>query len=160
MTQAPDFTLQHMAGHQVSLSQFRGTPVVLIISGKGASEQAKQIGQTLEDRYLDRVRVVSVLDMSGVPKLARPIANKMVERGYNEAVRDTTAKWQQAGRPVPANPADVVVFLKDPDGAVARSLGLTGVEDDAAAVVVGADGTLLSHARGAGAADQIAGALQ
>lgn len=159
MSQAPDFSLPHVAGRQVTLSDYRGKPVVLIVSGKGAADEAKQIGQWLGDRYFDSIRIISVIDMSGVPKFVRPVANKMVERGYNDAVKGVTEARRKAGVPVADDPADMVVFVRDAEGQVAKSFGLHGVEDEAAAVMVGPDGEVVATGRGVQAAEEMAQAL-
>ena len=48
---APNFTLEHIAGRNVSLSEFQGRSVVLVFSGRDSVEQAQKIGQTIRSRY-------------------------------------------------------------------------------------------------------------
>lgn len=160
MSQAAEFSLPHVSGgRQVSLSDYRGTPVVLIVSGKGSADEARSVGESLGDTYLDRIRIISVVDMSGVPKLARPVANRLVERGYKDAVKGVTDSRQRAGLPMPSDPTELAVFVRDADGDVARSYGVQDVESQVAVILVGTDGEVVTTARGAGAVEEVAQAL-
>ena len=70
---APNFASNHVAGHPVSLGDFRGRTVVLVFGGKDSrSEQSRQIARTIRARYSsEQLPLLSVLDMSSVPRLVQ-----------------------------------------------------------------------------------------
>lgn len=152
--QAPNFTLEHIDGQQMSLSEFLGKPVVLVFAGKGAATQAETISRTVGQTLKERVNLVSVLHLAGVPKLARPIAKRDLKKTYEEATREAAADRQARGVPL-GDPARAVVMLMDWEGSVAQAYGITGIEDTAVAILIGPDGAVQGQVSGAQAGDQI-----
>jgi hypothetical protein len=154
---APNFTLDHVStGHQVSLSDFRGQTVVVLFAGKDSSEQARQIGRTIGNRYAPgQLPIITVLDMRGVPRLVKGLAKGSVEKAYNEAVQDFSNDLQAKGQPVPGNPAQYIVMLPDWQGSVADSYSLQGVDRQAVAVLVDGNGYIRGYGAGAQGGDQI-----
>ena len=49
--QAPDFTLEHVLGHHVSLSDYRGRWVVVVFGGTRSAAQLKDGLMTIRGRY-------------------------------------------------------------------------------------------------------------
>ena len=153
---APNFTLNHIAGHSVSLSDFRGRPLVLVFGGKDSSEQSRQIARTIRARYTsDQLPLMSVLDMSSVPRLVQGIAKGQLNKAYQEAVRDMTADQQAAGRPVPPDPSREIVMLPDWDGKVINSFNLTGLNQQAVAVMIDENGYIRGYGAGMQGGEQI-----
>src|SRR4051812_15489530 len=102
LTAAPNFTLTHIVGHPVALSDFRGKPVVVVFSGRDSTDQARQISRAIRSRYDgEGLPIVSILDLSGIPKMMHGMAKGRIQSGYQEVVRDATAMIQQQGKPVP-----------------------------------------------------------
>lgn len=160
-TQAQDFTLDHVLGHPVSLADFHGRTVLVIFGGRDSAEQIKQAAETIRSRYdPDELPMISVSDLEAVPRPARIIAKSQLKKAYEEAVRDQAAMLQSAGKKVPDDPATAVVMLMDWDGDAARSFGLSGVDKEAAGVVVDGEGQVLGSGSGAQLGDELLTALR
>jgi peroxiredoxin len=159
MPQAPNLTLPDVNGSDISLTQFRGKPVVLAIAGKDSARQASEVTEAITVRLHDNVQLVCVMDLRSVPKLVRGMAKRAVARTYNDAVKGLSAARERAGVPVPDDPAQLVVMLRDTDGKAADAFGLGDVNDEVAAVLVDAQGNIVTVGRGSRAADDIVRAL-
>ena len=154
--QAPDFTLDHILGHPVSLSNYRRRPVVVTFGGRDSSEQIRQIARTIRGRYGDEeLPMLSVLDLRGVPKLLHSLVRNRLQHGYEEAVQEATTGMRALGRPVPQDKSSAIVLLPDWDGAVTQRFGLSGVDRQAVAVLIDGDGGIRGYGRGAQAGEQI-----
>ena len=154
--QAPDFTLDHVVGHRVSLADYRGRPVVVTFGGRDSGEQVRRIARTIRDRYDDEeLPIISVLDLHGVPRPLHGLVRGRLQGGYQEAVREATTSLRERGRPLPADMTAAIVLLPDWDGAVTRSFGLSGVDRQAVAVLIDGDGTIRGSGVGAEAGEQI-----
>ena len=154
--QASDFTLEHVVGHRVSLADYRGRPVVVIFGGRDSGEQVRQIARTIRDRYGDEeLPMISVLDLHGVPRPLHGLIRGRLRSVYQEAVREATTDMRARGRSVPPDMSAAIVLLPDWDGAVTRSFGLSGVDRQAVAVLIGGDGAIRGHGAGAQAGEQI-----
>jgi AhpC/TSA family len=151
-TQAPDFTLDHVLGHSVSLADFRGRTVVVMFGGRDSAEQIKRAAETIRGSHdPEELPIVSVSDLEAVPRPARIIAKSQLKKAFEEAVRDQRTQLESAGRTVPEDPAKSVVMLMDWNGEVAPSFGMSGVDQQAAGVVVDGDGQIV----GSGSGDQL-----
>jgi hypothetical protein len=154
--QAPNFTLKHIAGHPVSLSDSRGRYTLLLFSGRESAEQAREIGWAIRDVHgVETVQIVTVLDLSEVSRMMYSFARGRVQVGYDDLVNETIERFQARGWAIPDNIADIVVVLPDWDGKVTTSYGISGTSEQAIAVLVGADGTFLGQATGPDASKQI-----
>lgn len=159
-TQAPDFELEHIAGHDVSLADYRGQNVVVLFGGRDSADQVKQIVTTIRaSRDSDELPVLAISDLGAVPRPARILAKTQLKKAYQEAVEDATGRLRAAGKPDPEDPAKEVVMLLDWKGEVVEAYGQTGVDKEASAVLVGGDGQVLGSASGAQAGDEILGML-
>lgn len=153
---APNFTLQHIVGRNVSLSDFQGRTVVLVFSGRDSVEQAQKIGQTIRSRYdVFALPIVSILDMHGIPRMMQGLAKGRVQSGYDELVKTATNTLQAAGKQMPPDPSQVVFMLPDWDGAVTKSFGLQAVDQQAVAVLIDGNGYIRGYGAGAQGGDQI-----
>ncbi len=153
---APNFTLDHVLGHSVSLTEYRGRTVVVVFGGRDSSEQVKQVAQTIRRRYdPDELPILGVSDLQGVPRPARIIAKTQIKKAYQEAVKDQAETLEAAGKQAPADPAKAMVMLMDWKGEVAESFGLSGVDQQAAAVLIDGDGRVLGSGTGAQAGDEL-----
>lgn len=157
---APAFTLDHINGYPVSLGDFRGRVVVVLFGGRNSAEQTRQIARTLGARYsLDQLPVLSILDMSGVPRLMQGIIKGQIQKIHQEAVQEMVRDNQAAGLPVPADPARAICMLPDWDGKVIASFGVSGVDRQAVAVLVDAEGAIRGYGAGAQGGEQILAAF-
>ncbi len=154
--QAPDFTLDHVVGRPVSLADYRGRPVVITFGGRDSGEQVRQIARTIRARYGDEeLPIISVLDLHGVPRPLHGLVRGRLRSVYQEAVREATSDMRAQGRPVPPDMSTGIVLLPDWDGAVTRRFGLSGVDRQAVAVLIGGDGAIRGYGRGAQGGEQI-----
>jgi hypothetical protein len=153
---APNFTLQHIAGRNVSLSEFQGRTAVLIFSGRDSVEQAQRIGQTIRSRYdVYGLPIVSILDLSGIPRMMQGLAKGRVEGGYKEMVQTATAALQAQGKQMPPDASQVIMMCPDWDGNVTKSFGLQAVDQQAVAVLIDGQGYIRGYGAGAQGGDQI-----
>lgn len=158
--QAPAFTLDHVNGYPVSLSDFRGRVVVVLFGGKNSSEQTRQIARTLGSRYSpEQLPIVSVLDMSGVPRLMQGLIKGQIQKAHGEAVQEMLRDVHAAGLPAPADPARAICMVADWDGKVIASFGLSGVDRQAVAVLVDGEGYIRGYGAGAQGGEQILAAF-
>ena len=142
---APNFTLQHIAGRNVSMSEFQGRTTVLIFSGRDSVEQAQRIGQTIRSRYdVYALPIVSILDLSGIPRMMQGLAT-------------ASSALQAQGKQLPPDPAQVIMMCPDWDGSVTKSFGLQAVDQQAVAVLVDGQGYIRGYGAGMQGGDQILG---
>lgn len=154
--QAPNFNLSHVTGRPVSLSDYRGRPVVVMFGGRDSSDQVQQIGQTIRSRYdHEALPLVSILDLHGLPRMLQGMAKGRLQSGYQEAAQRAASNIQAAGQPVPADLSHLVVMAPDWDGKVTASFGLSGVDKQAVAVLVDAEGYIRGYGAGAQGGEQI-----
>ena len=100
--QAPQFTLEHIEGHPVSLSDFRGRTVVIALFGRNSADQMGAAVDHLRRHYdPQQLPILVVSDMGGIPRAARIPVRKQLKKNYKEAVESATAQLQAAGKPVP-----------------------------------------------------------
>jgi peroxiredoxin len=150
--QAPDFTLDHVLGHSVSLSDFRGRTVVVIFGGRDSAEQVKQAAQAIRATHdPQQVPVLGISDLEAVPRPARIIPKQQLKKAYEGAVDDLRA----AGKQVSDDPSKDVIMLMDWKGEAVSGFGLSGVDQEAVAVVVDGDGRILGSGSGAKAGDEV-----
>lgn len=153
---APNFTLQHVAGRNVTMSEFQGRTTVLIFSGRDSVDQARQMGQSIRSRYdIYALPIVSILDMHGIPRMMQGMAKGRVQSGYEEMLKVAASSLQAAGKPMPADPTQAVIMCPDWDGSVTKSFGLQAVDQQAVAVLVDGQGYIRGYGAGAQGGDQI-----
>ncbi len=153
---APNFTLQHVTGRNVSLSEFQGRTIVMVFSGRDSVEQAQRIGQTIRGRYdLYALPIVSVLDMHAIPRMMQGLAKGRIQGGYDELVKTATNALQAAGKQMPPDSSQAIIMLPDWDGNVTKSFGLQAVDQQAVAVLIDGNGYIRGYGAGAQGGDQV-----
>lgn len=153
MTDAPDFTLPHVGGPEISLRDFRDKPVVLVFGGRATKDQARAIGHTIGVSARGRANLISILHMAGIPKLARPVAKREVRKAWEEAVVEATADGQARGEEQ-LDPHRLIVLLLDWDGSVAESYDVGNPNDEAKTVVI-VDGQIAHRSSGVEAGTEV-----
>jgi AhpC/TSA family len=149
MQQTPDFTLTHVTGRRVSLSDYRGRPVVIVFGGRGSGGQMRRIIPAIRARYLwDDLPLLVVIDLHAVPGFLRPIATVILRRGFQQTARKELAKLRAQAKPAPDDLALLVTQLPDWQGRVAASFGFGDSEKLAAAVLVDGAGRVAGSGRG------------
>jgi len=150
--QAPDFTLDHVLGHSVSLGDFRGRTVVVAFGGRESAPQLKQGIQAIRSsKGPDELPVIGVSDLQAAPRAARIVVKSQLKKAYQEAVQDETATLAAAGKPPLSDPSREVIMLMDWSGA----FGLSGVDQEAVGVVVDGEGKILGAGSGAQLGEQV-----
>lgn len=153
--QAPDFTIGHIEGHTVSLSDYPGKKVVMF-AARNSADQAKQATQAIRKRYdAEELPVLLIIDVSSLPRVMHRVAKSQLKKGYAEAVEMAKADYAQNGKSFPADASKVVVMLPDYDGSVTASFDVGDVDKAAAAVLVDEGGKVIGSASGPGAGEQI-----
>lgn len=154
--QAPDFTLDHVLGHTVSLGEFRGRTVVVVFGGRESAPQLKTgIGAIRMSHGPQELPVIGVSDLQSAPRAARIVVKSQLKKAYNEAVEDETATLAAAGKPPMADPTREVIMLMDWSGDVVNGFGLSGVDQEAVGVVVDGDGKILGAGSGTQLGEQV-----
>lgn len=155
---APNFTLQHIAGRSVSMSEFQGRTTVLIFSGRDSAEQAQRIGLTIRGRYdVYALPIVSILDLSALPRMMQGLAKGRVQSAYEDMVKNASAALQSQGKSLPADTSQAIIMCPDWDGSVTKSFGLQAVDQQAVAVLIDGQGYIRGYGAGMQGGDQILG---
>ena len=158
--QAPDFTLDHVLGHKVSLGDFRGRTVVVVFGGRESAPQLKQGIHTIRVKYHpDELPVIGVSDLRAAPRAARIIVKSQLKKAFQEAVQDETATLAGAGKPPLGDPSKDVIMLMDWSGEVVDGFGLSGVDQEAVGVALDGDGKILGSGSGGQLGEQILATL-
>lgn len=154
--QAPNFTLAHVTGRQVSLSDYRGRPIVVAFGGRESSDQVRKIGRTIRQRYdPEALPLVSVLDLHSLPRMLQGMAKGRLQSGYQEASQEAANGLRSRGIAVPEDMSQIIVMLPDWDGSVVKSFGLSDVDKQAVALLIDGDGNIRGSGAGEQAGDQI-----
>jgi peroxiredoxin len=147
--EAPDFKLDHIQGHSVSLSDYQGRTVVAVFGGKDSAPQIKAGVRAIRAaRGAEDLPVIGVSDLQGAPRAARIIVKSQLKKAFAEAVADEAAWTEAAGRPPRDDPSKDVVMLLDWSGEVVSGFGLVGVDKEATAVVIDGSGKILGSGSG------------
>lgn len=148
---APNFTLDHVLGHSVSLSDYRGKRVVVVFGGTGSASQLKEGIMTIRRSIgPDQVAIVTVSDLSAAPRPARRIVKGKLKKVYDDAVTEA------AGLSPGTDPD--IIMLTDWDGAVAENYGLNA-DEQAVGVAIDEQGQIIGYGAGAELGQQILGVL-
>jgi peroxiredoxin len=158
--QAPDFTLEHVLGHEVSLSDFRGRTVVVVFGSRDSSAQVEKGFKELRRAYgPEELPVLGVSDLRMAPQQARIIAKTQMKKAFDEAVSAVNELESAAGREPPADPSQAVVMLLDWSGGVVDSFGLSAVDREAVGVIVDADGKVIGSGSGEALGEEVLAAV-
>jgi hypothetical protein len=121
-------------------------PAVLLCFAQATQHDADPVEAAVRAKYgAAEVLVGHVVDLHGVPRMFRGVAERILASEYEKAV---------AALPSGETAADYVVILPDWDGAFVESLGLAAdVSQTLAVAVFSKDGRLAGTAQGEGVAD-------
>jgi hypothetical protein len=146
---APEFTLDHILGHKVSLGDYRGRTVVVTFGGRESAGQIEQGISAIRKQYdPDQLTIVGVSDLRAAPRPARILVKGQIKKAYEGAVKAQDADLQAVGKPARSDPAKDVIMLLDWSGEVTDQFGLEGVDKEAAAVAVDGDGKIIGSGTG------------
>jgi hypothetical protein len=157
---APDFTLDHILGHKVSLSDYKGRRLVVTFGGRVSAPQIEAgIGTIRKTFDPDELSIVGVSDLRAAPRPARILVKNQIKKAYEGAVKAQDADLAAMGKPARTEPSKDVIMLLDWSGEVTDQFGVTDAEHEAAAVVVDADGSVIGSGSGAQLGEQVLAVL-
>jgi peroxiredoxin len=135
---APNFTLEHVLGHNVSLSEFRGKYVVVVFGTRNTTEQIKPGILAIRKSFgQDQVGVCVVLDLRSVPKPARKILKGKLRKGYDDMTAQVAAQGLDGG----------INMLTDFSGEVVSAYGVNA-EEQAVSVAIDPNGQIMGYGSG------------
>ena len=146
---APDFTLDHILGHPVSLSDFRGRRVAVVFGGRESAPQIEQGISKIRHVYgPDELVIVGVSDLRAAPRAARILVKSQLKKAFEGAVKSQEADLRAVGKDPGPDAAKDVHMVMDWPGSVVDEYGLSGVDAEAAAVVVDPEGNVVGSGTG------------
>lgn len=133
--EVPDVTLTTVQSNREIALKSLGQTAVLVFHTQDTSEAAKAVNRAVRDQYplAADVLIASVIDLSGVPRMFRKIASAAMGQVYQKMADSLPAGFE---------PAEYLLMLPDWDGAATRAFGLSGVDKQAAVVVLAANGDI------------------
>jgi AhpC/TSA family len=157
---APEFTLDHILGHKVSLSDYKGRKVVVTFGGRLSAPQIEQGIGTIRKTYdPDELPIIGVSDLRAAPRPARILVKNQIKKAYEGAVKAQDADLAAMGKPARTDPSKDVVMLLDWSGGVTDQFGVTDAENEAAAVVVDGEGKVIGSGTGTQLGEQVLAVL-
>ncbi len=152
----PEFNLEHIEGRNVTLSDFRGRTIVVLLAGQHSVDQAEQIGTTIRSRYgPDQVPLVQIAHLQGTPRMVHALAKRDIKKAYQRQAGQETRRLQAQGEQVSADLSQSVILLLDWDGVLAGGLGLSDLDKTAVAVVADGEGNVRGSATGWEGGEQV-----
>ncbi|HIP73360.1 MAG TPA: NAD(P)/FAD-dependent oxidoreductase [Anaerolineae bacterium] len=133
--EAPDVTLTAVQSNREINLKSLGQTAVLVFHTQDTRDAAKAVNLAVRSQYplAADVLIASVLDLSGVPRMFRKIAESAMNKAYQKMADSLPAGFE---------PAEYLLMLPDWDGAATRAFGLSGVDKQAAVVVLAANGDI------------------
>jgi hypothetical protein len=147
----PNFSVQAaVSARTISPAAFAGRRAILVVHGSKTADAAKEVSKLVRAKYdAKQVFSASIVDLRAFGGLWKKVAEAQVKQTYEKL----------AGKVKEANPgedpADWVVICPDWDGSVGKALGVDKPDEEAAAIVVGADGTVKGTAAGTGLGEKV-----
>lgn len=139
---APEFSLTTVkSGRQISPASCKGDVLGLVFHGRETVQAVVEINKAVRPLYPDPkpVVLVSVLDLSIVPRLLHGAVKPMLEQAYDQAAREIPKGY---------DPADYVFLLPDWNGAVTKSFQAKDTSKLAAVVVIDPRGQVVGSYQG------------
>ncbi len=139
---APDVSLEAVeSGRVINPSQPDARFLVLVFQSQKTARAMSQIQDAVREQFprAEEVRIASVVDLRGVPRMFRGMAQSALKKAYAHASEHLPDGW---------NPADYIVILPDWTGTFFTAFGVENAEEHAATVVVGEDGMVLGARQG------------
>ena len=138
----PDFSLTAVkTGRTISPHSCKGDVLGLVFHGRETVQAVVDINTTVRPLFPDPkpVILVSVIDLSIVPRLLHGAVRPMLEQAYDQAAREIPKGY---------NPADYVFLLPDWNGAVTKAFRVKDTNKAAAVVVIDRQGQIVGSYQG------------
>ncbi len=139
---APDVRLEAVeSGRVINPSQPDARFLVLVFQSQQTARAMAGIQDAVREKFPDagEVRIVSVVDLRGVPRMFRGMAKSAMKKAYEHGSEHLPAGW---------DPTEYIVILPDWKGEFFKAFGVENAEAHAAAVVVNRDGVVLGARQG------------
>lgn len=139
---APDFELTAIkSGREISRKNSAGMVLGLVFHGRETVQAVVEINTAVRPLYPEPkpVVLVSVLDLSIVPRLLQRAVKPMLEQAYDQAARQIPAGY---------DPRDYVFLLPDWNGSVTKAFGVGHTDKTAALVVIDPAGRVAGSYQG------------
>jgi hypothetical protein len=140
--QVPSFSLTAVkSGRQISSDSSKGNVLGLVFHSRETVQAVVEINTTVRPIYPDPqpVILVSVLDLSIVPRLFQGAVKPILEQAYDQAAREIPKGY---------DPADYVFLLPDWNGAVTKAFKAKNTGKQAAVVVINPQGQVVGSYQG------------
>ena len=140
--QAPPFKLKAVAtGRIFQPADHAGRPVLLIFVDHNTGRASQDVVVALRRKYPEYhlLPIALIVDARIVPRLARGIAEGMMEKGFREAAAEIPKGY---------DPADHLILLPDWTGETVRAYGVGNVSREIALVLIGPDGRVAATYHG------------
>ena len=156
----PEFTLPHINGTQVSLSDYRGRDVVLAFGGRKTAGDVEQLVETIRARHpAEELPIIQIATLKGVPRIVHGLAKRDMKSGYEKQVAQEVARLREQGRPVPEDLSRSVMILLDWEGLLVGALGIKALDRAQVAILVDGEGNVRATGTGPDAGQQLLGRL-
>ncbi|HHB91504.1 MAG TPA: hypothetical protein ENK60_09380 [Anaerolineae bacterium] len=139
---APDIRLEAVvSGRVINPSQPDARFLVLVFQSQKTARAMAEVQDAVREQFPDArdVRIVSVVDMRGVPRMFRGMANAALQKAYEHGAEHLPEGW---------DPTEYIVILPDWKGAFFKAFGVAHADTHAAAVVVDGQGIVLGSHQG------------
>jgi hypothetical protein len=139
---APDIQLKAVVSDRVvNPRQPDARRLVLVFQSQQTARALAAIQDAVRASFPEAsdVRIVSVVDLRGVPRMFRGMARSALQKAYEHAAAALPDGW---------DPAEYVVILPDWQGAFFKAFGVSNADSHAAVVVMDGAGRVLGAYQG------------
>ncbi len=139
---APHFKLEASSTERtIGIPDSLPKVLVLLFQDQNSVETTRQVNETIRGVYEESedLVVASVVDMSGVPRFMRKMAQNVLHRAYEDAAQSI---------PADRDPADYIVLLPDWSGKVFKLFEVDDVLKKALMVIIDHEGNIVLRKQG------------
>jgi hypothetical protein len=154
---APNINLEAVeSGRTVNPGQPDARYLVLVFQSQKTARAMAPIQDRVRRKFLNPadVRIASVVDLSGVPRMFKGMAKSALKQAYQDAASHLPEEWKAV-----ADPADYIIILPDWKGDFFKAFGVGDANEQAVAVVIDRQGTVLGSQRGGKLSDFVVSLL-
>lgn len=141
MTAAPKFEIVATTGRKIGVPYSLPKVLVLLFQDQSTADVAREVNQTIRGVYEepDDLIIASAVDLSGVPRFMRGIAEKLLKKAYQDAAKQL---------PADVDPADYIVLLPDWGGDLFRMFRVGDVSRKALMIIIDHEGNIVARQQG------------
>ena len=139
---APDISLEAVvSGRTINPSQPDARYLILVFQSQHTARALAGIQDAVRERFpsANDVRIASVVDLRPAPRMFRGMVKSALKQAYDGAARQLPEGWSAS---------DYVVILPDWKGTFFKAFGLQDADEQAAVVVIDAQGIVLGSRQG------------